>query len=79
MLMGFLAYKLLHMLRLFCLRGVKRSIARLTERLIKVRAEVSYLGRKWYVHVALAFRWDRYYQAVFRQAATCSFLLDDGA
>ncbi len=56
LLMGVLAYNLLHMLRQFCLMGeeVKRSMEWLIKRLIKVGAKVSYHGRRWYVHVASA-------------------------
>ena len=67
LLMGVLAYNLLHMLRRFYLRGeqVTRSIEWLIKRLIKVGAKVAYHGRRWQVHVASAFPLARYYQAVF--------------
>ncbi len=67
LLMGVLAYNLLHMLRQFYLLGeeVKRSMEWLIKRLIKVGARVSYHGRRWQVHVASAFPLARYYQAVF--------------
>jgi hypothetical protein len=67
LLMGVLAYNLLHMLRQFYLHGeeVKRSIEWLINRLIKVGAKVAYHGRTWQVHVASAFPLVRYYQAVF--------------
>jgi hypothetical protein len=63
LLMGVLAYNLLHMLRQFYLVGeeIKRSM----EWLIKVGAKVAYHGRRWQVHVASAFPLARYYQAVF--------------
>ena len=67
LLMGVLAYNLLHMLRQFYLIGeeVKRSMEWLIKRLIKVGAKVAYHGRKWQVHVASAFSLARHYQAVF--------------
>lgn len=67
LLMGVLAYNLLHMLRQFYLVGeeIKRSMEWLIKRLIKVGAKVAYHGRKWQVHVASAFPLARYYQAVF--------------
>ena len=54
LLMGVLAYNLLHMLGQFYLTGeqVKRSVEWLIKRLIKVGARVSYHGRRWHVHVA---------------------------
>ena len=57
LLMGVIAYKLLHMLRSFYVigEGVKRSIEWLIKRLIKVGAKVIYHGRRWHVHVASAF------------------------
>jgi hypothetical protein len=66
LLMGALAYNLLHMLRQFYLIGeeVKRSMEWLIKRLIKVGAKVAYHGRRWQVHVASAFPLARYYQAV---------------
>ncbi|MEJ2719170.1 MAG: IS1380 family transposase [Deltaproteobacteria bacterium] len=65
LLMGVLAYNLLHMLRQFYLLGeeVKRSMEWLIKRLIKVGAKVAYHGRRWQVHVASAFPLARYYQA----------------
>jgi hypothetical protein len=67
LLMGVLAYNLLHMLRQFYLMGeeVKRSMEWLIKRLIKVGAKVAYHGRMWQVHVASAFPLTRYYRAVF--------------
>jgi len=66
LLMGVLAYNLLHMLRQFYLMGeeVKRSMEWLIKRLIKVGARVAYHGRKWFVHVASAFPLARHYRAV---------------
>jgi len=67
LLMGVLAYNLLHMLRQFYLMGeeVKRSMEWLIKRLIKVGAKVAYHGRTWKVHVASAFPLARYCRAVF--------------
>lgn len=67
LLMGVLAYNLLHMIREFYLKGeeVKRSVEWLVKRLIKVGARVVYHGRKWRVHVSCAFPLARHYQAVF--------------
>lgn len=67
LLMGVLAYNLLHMLRQFYLMGeeIKRSMEWLIKRLIKVGAKVAYHGRKWQVHVASAFPLAGYYRAVF--------------
>jgi hypothetical protein len=63
LLMGVLAYNLLHMLREFYLRGeeVKRSI----EWLIKVGAKVAHHARMWQAHVASAFPLAHHYRAVF--------------
>ena len=67
LLMGVLAYNLLHMLRQFYLMGeeVKRSMEWLIKRLIKVGAKVAYHGRRWCVHVSSAFPMARYYRTVF--------------
>jgi len=67
LLMGVLAYNLLHMLRQFYLSGeqVKRSIEWLIKRLIKVGAKVAYHGRRWQVHVASAVPLAHHYRAVF--------------
>ncbi len=67
LLMGVLAYNLLHMLWQFYLLGeeLKRSVEWLITRLIKIGAKVAYHGRKWQVHVASAFPLARYYRAVF--------------
>jgi hypothetical protein len=67
LLMGVLAYNLLHLLRQFYImcEEAKRSMEWLIKRLIKVEAKVIYQGRRWYVHVASAFHLARYYRAVF--------------
>jgi hypothetical protein len=67
LLMGVLAYNLLHMLRQFYLVGeeVKRSMEWLITRLIKVGAKVAYHGRRWQVHAASAFPLAHHYRAVF--------------
>ncbi|MBI5569051.1 MAG: IS1380 family transposase [Desulfomonile tiedjei] len=67
LLMGVLAYKLLHMLRQLRLmrEEVRRSMAWLIKRLIKVGSKVAYHGRRWQVHVASAFSLAGYYRAVF--------------
>ncbi len=67
LLMGVLAYNLLHMLRQFYLmrEEVRRSIEWLIKRLIKVGAKVAYHSRRWYVHVASAFPLAHHYRAVF--------------
>jgi hypothetical protein len=67
LLMGVLAYNLLHMLRRFYLVGeeVRRPMEWLIKRLIKVGARVAYHGRRWYVHVASAIPLARHYRAVF--------------
>jgi Transposase DDE domain group 1 len=57
LLMGVLAYNILHMTRQFYLMGeeVKLSMEWLIKRLIKVGARVAYRGRRWYVHGPSAF------------------------
>jgi hypothetical protein len=67
LLLGVLAYNLLHMLRQFYLMGeeVKRSMEWLIKRLVKVGARISYHARRWYVHVASAFPLVEHYRAVF--------------
>ena len=67
LLMGVIAYNLLHVLRSFYVigEGVKRSIEWLIKRLIKVGDKVIYHGRRWHVHVASAFPLVRHYEAVF--------------
>ena len=67
LLMGALAYNLLHLMREFYLKGeeVKRSIEWLIKRLIKVGARVSYHARRWLVHVASGFPLAHHYRTVF--------------
>ncbi|MGO9571456.1 MAG: IS1380 family transposase [Desulfomonilaceae bacterium] len=67
LLMGVLAYNLLHMLRQFYLmcEEVKRSMEWLIKRLVKVGAKVAHHGRRWQVDVSSAFPLARYYRAVF--------------
>ena len=67
LLMGVIAYNLLHMFRSFYLKGegVRRSMEWIIKRLIKVGAKVAYHGRRWQVHVASAFPLVRHYEAVF--------------
>lgn len=67
LLMGVLAYNLLHMPRQFYLAGqeVKRSMEWLIKGLVKVGARISYHARRWHVHVASAFPLASYYQALF--------------
>ena len=67
LLMGVIAYNLLHMFRSFYLKGeeVRRSMEWIIKRLIKVGAKVAYHGRRWQVHVASAFPLARHYEAVF--------------
>jgi hypothetical protein len=57
LLMGVLAYNLLHRLRQFYLLGVEveRSAEWLIKRPIKVGAKVVHHDRRWHVHVASAF------------------------
>ncbi len=67
LLMGVLAYNLLHMLRQFYLIGeqAKRSMEWLSKRLIKVGGKIAYHGRRWYVHVASAFLLAGHHRRVF--------------
>jgi len=67
LLMGVIAYNLLHIFRSFYLKGeeVRRSMEWIIKRLIKVGAKVAYHGRRWQVHVASAFPLVRHYEAVF--------------
>jgi len=66
LLVGVLAYNLLHMLRQFCLMGeeAKGSMEWLIKSLIKVGAKVAYHCRWLQVHAASAFSLAEYYQAV---------------
>ena len=67
LLMGVLAYNLLHMLRQFHFVGeeVKRSMEWLIKRLIKVGAKVAYHGRRWQVYVASGFPQSRGHGKLF--------------
>jgi hypothetical protein len=67
LLMGLLAYNLLHLIREFYLKGeeVKRSIEWLIKRLVKVGARVSYHVGRRLVHVASAFPLAHHYRAAF--------------
>ena len=64
LLVGCLAYNLLHMIRDAAFWGerVKPSIDSIIRRLVKVGARVVYHARRWYVHVASAFPLARYYR-----------------
>ncbi len=74
LLMGVLAYNLLHMLRQFYLVGadVKRSMEWLIKHLIKVGAQVAYPARSWHVHIASGFPQTRGHGKLFR----CSVVLN---
>lgn len=63
LLMGVLAYNLLHMLRQFYL--VAEEVKRSMEWLIKVGAKVAYQRRRWQVHVASGFPLAHHYRAGF--------------
>ena len=67
LLLGCLAYNLLHMIRdtAFWGENVKPSIDSIIRRMVKVGARVVYHARRWYVHVASAFSLARYYRIVF--------------
>jgi len=67
LLMGIIAYNLLHMFRPLYLEGekVRQSIKWVIKRLIKVRAKVACHGLRWQVHIASAFPLVRNYEAVF--------------
>jgi hypothetical protein len=67
LLVGCLAYNLLHMIRdtAFWGENVKPSIESIIRRLVKVGARVVYHARKWHVHVASAFSLARYYTIIF--------------
>jgi hypothetical protein len=67
LLVGCLAYNLLHMIRdtAFLGESVKPSIESIIRRLVKVGARVVYHARRWYVHVASAFSLARYYRILF--------------
>jgi len=67
LLVGCLAYNLLHMIRDTAFWGekVKPSIDSIIRRLVKVGARVVYHARRWRVHVASAFPLGRYYGILF--------------
>ncbi len=67
LLVGCLAYNLLHMIRdtAFWGENVKPSIESIIRRLVKVGARVVYHARRWYVHIASAFSLARYYRILF--------------
>jgi hypothetical protein len=67
LLVGCLAYNLLHMIRdtAFWGESVKPSIESIIRRLVKVGARVVYHARKWQVHVASASPLGRYYRILF--------------
>jgi hypothetical protein len=75
LLIGVLAFNLLHMLREFYLKGeeVKRSI----ERLIKVGAKVAHHARMWQAHVASAFPLAHHHRAVFGRRDTIKICLTE--
>jgi hypothetical protein len=67
LLVGCLAYNLLHMIRdtAFWGESVKPSIESIIRRLVKVGARVVYHARRWYVHVGTAYPLARHYQILF--------------
>jgi hypothetical protein len=67
LLVGCLAYNLLHMIRDAAFWGdrVKPSIESVIRRLVKVAARVVYHARRWYVHAATAFPLARHYRILF--------------
>ena len=67
LLVGCLAYNLLHMIRDTAFWGekVKPSIDSIIRRLVKVGARVVYHARRWYVHVGTAYPLARHYQILF--------------
>jgi len=67
LLVGCLAYNLLHMIRDSAFWGerIKPSIESIIRRLVKVGARVVYHARRWYVHAAAAFPLARYYRILF--------------
>ena len=67
LLVGCLAYKLLHMIQdtAFWGENVKPSVESIIRRLVKVGAKVVYHAREWYVHVVSAFPLARYYRIIF--------------
>ncbi len=67
LLMGVIAYNLLHLIRRHYMKGeiVRRSLEWMIRRLIKVAAKVSYHARRWHVHVSSSFPLSHHYRAVF--------------
>jgi hypothetical protein len=67
LLIGCLAYNLLHMIRDSAFLGerVKPSIESVIRRFVKVGARVVYHARRWYVHAAAAFPLARHYRILF--------------
>jgi len=67
LLVGCLAYNLLHMIRDAAFWGRERQAVHnsIIRRLVKVGARVVYHARRWYVHVASAFPLVRYYRIIF--------------
>jgi hypothetical protein len=67
LLVGCLAYNLLHMIRdtAFWGQSLRPSIDSIIKWLVKVGARVVYHARKWYVHVASAFPLARYCRILF--------------
>ena len=67
LLMGVVAYSLLHMLRQLSLVGeeVNQSVEWLRKRLIKVGDRVSYHAKRWHVHAASVFLLSHSSDAVF--------------
>ena len=61
-----MACNLLHLLREFYMEAeeVKRPVAWLIRRVVKVASRVSYHSRYWWVHVASAFPLWHHHQAV---------------
>lgn len=68
LLMGVIAYNLLHLIRSRYMKGepVRRSIEWIIRRLVKVAARVSHHARRWYVHIASSFPLAHHYRAVFQ-------------
>jgi hypothetical protein len=67
LLVGCLAYNLLHLIRDAAFWGEKLrpSIDWIITRLIKVGAKVVYHARRWHVHIASGFPLCRYYRILF--------------
>lgn len=67
LLMGVIAYNLLHAIRKLYLKAepVRRSLEWIIRRIVKVAARVSYHARRWHVHVSSSFPLAHHYRAVF--------------